>query len=313
MSHPLFQQRCSATLSTLRRELPGRTPALLVTLFGDVVAAHGGEIWLGSLIRMLAALGIGERLVRTSVYRLAKDGWLRGAFLGRRRYYQLGKEALSDTARFEQRIYHPPQRQWNGQWRLVFTGTQGIDAEQRTALRKRLGWIGFGSIAPNVFAHPDAPLEPLWELFEQTGVSDQVVVMRAENYDRMHGLDSLEMARQCFRLDRLEGDYQRFISRYAPLAETLVGGSAPVDADPEQCFALRTLLIHHYRLILLKDPDLPPTLLPEQWPGLRAQQLCGSIYRAIDSTAERHILALGENRKGPFEGTSKQYRRRFSR
>jgi hypothetical protein len=39
--------------------------SLLITLFCDAVTRHGGEIWLGSLIRSLAPLGISERLVRT--------------------------------------------------------------------------------------------------------------------------------------------------------------------------------------------------------------------------------------------------------
>jgi phenylacetic acid degradation operon negative regulatory protein len=53
--------------------MPSRPPparSLLVTVFGDSVAPHGGRAWLGSLIGLLAPFGISERLVRTSVYRL---------------------------------------------------------------------------------------------------------------------------------------------------------------------------------------------------------------------------------------------------
>ena len=38
--------------------------------------AHGGAIWLGDLIELLAPLGINERLLRTSVFRLVAQNWL---------------------------------------------------------------------------------------------------------------------------------------------------------------------------------------------------------------------------------------------
>ncbi len=55
---------------------PPRAKSLVMTLFGDVITPHGGEVWLGSLIELLAPFGISDRLVRTSVYRLAEEGWL---------------------------------------------------------------------------------------------------------------------------------------------------------------------------------------------------------------------------------------------
>ena len=53
---------------------PIRSTSLIVTLFGDVVSQHGGVIWLGSLVEALGLLGIDERLVRTSTFRLVQEG-----------------------------------------------------------------------------------------------------------------------------------------------------------------------------------------------------------------------------------------------
>ena len=298
-------------LAGVRRDAPDRTPSLLTTIFGDVVCAHGGEIWLGSLIKLLAPFGISERLVRTSVYRLAKDGWLQGIPLGRRSYYQLTAPARTATAQFEQRLYYPTQRPWDGSWLLVFTGTQGIAAEQRALLRKRLGWLGFGSISANVFAHPSAPLEPLWELFKAIGVERLVVVMRAASHDLALGLNSREMARQCFHLDQLQAKYQAFNERFTPLAAALADDNQSPDCDPEQGFVLRILLIHQYRRLLLKDPDLPSSMLPDRWAGQRAQQLSARIYRAIHGSSEQFILARAEDRSGRYGAILKFYRARF--
>lgn len=298
--------------SRFQREVPRRTPSLIATLFGDVVEAHGGEISLGSLIRLAAPLGPNERLVRTSVYRLAQDGWITGTRRGRRSFYRLTDSARERVSGFDRRIYYLRRRHWDGHWRLLFTGTQGIDAEQRAELRKRLTWLGFGIIAPNVYGHPTASLEPVWELFEELGVSDRTVAMRAASYDEIHGLGNREMVRQCFRTDELGQEYRQFIQRYRPLAAALEGKRGRIGRDPEACFILRIMLIHQYRHILLKDPDLPAPLLPDPWAGHQAQRLCAVIYRAVLPASEEYILGIGEDREGPFRDIGEKHRDRFA-
>lgn len=56
--------------------------SLIVSLFGDLVRPRGGRIWLGSLIRLLEPLALSERLVRSTVFRLARDQWLSTEVLG---------------------------------------------------------------------------------------------------------------------------------------------------------------------------------------------------------------------------------------
>ena len=63
----------------IRRTLaadPPRAKSLIVTVWGDALAPHGGGVWLAGLIRLMAAFDMNDRLVRTSVFRLAADGWL---------------------------------------------------------------------------------------------------------------------------------------------------------------------------------------------------------------------------------------------
>ena len=307
-----FRQRCRYITAGFRRAPPKKTPSLLSTLFGDLVEPHGGEIWLGSLIQLLAPLGVSERLVRTSVYRLAQDGWIEGIKEGRRSYYHLTTFASQQAALYERRIYHFSEQAWNGEWELIFTGTQGVDTEQRTELRKRLGWLGFGIIAPNVFGHPTAPMGPVWEIFSEMKITAKVVVMRATNYDEMRGLGTLEMVRQCFKLEALEKDYSAFIKRYRPLTQALESDNGGVDGTPEACCILRAMLIHHYRRILVRDPELPAPLLPDDWAGHHARQICARLYRAIEPTSEEHILAVCKNRSGAFEPTAPGFRNRFS-
>jgi phenylacetic acid degradation operon negative regulatory protein len=82
--------------------------------------------------------------------------------------------------------------------------------------------------------------------------------------------------------------YERFISSFGPLLKLLKKKSA---RDPEQAFAIRTLLIHAFRRVQLHDPQLPLELLPKKWPGTAAYELCHEIYQLTYKEAEQHILA----------------------
>ncbi|MDN5872183.1 MAG: phenylacetic acid degradation operon negative regulatory protein PaaX, partial [Nitrococcus sp.] len=50
---------------------PVRAGSLIITVYGDAIAPRGGTVWLGSLIALLTPLGLNQRLVRTSVFRLS--------------------------------------------------------------------------------------------------------------------------------------------------------------------------------------------------------------------------------------------------
>src|SRR5438552_9201353 len=63
-----------ALLRRWRAQHPLRSGSLLVTIFGDAIAPRGAAVTLGSLIRLAAPFGLTERLVRTSVARLARQG-----------------------------------------------------------------------------------------------------------------------------------------------------------------------------------------------------------------------------------------------
>ena len=152
----------------------------MVTVFGDSVTPHGGRVWLGSLIRLVAPLGLSERLVRTAVNRLAGDDWLARQTRGRKAFY-----ALSDSGRrrFEQatrRIYAGDESAWDGRWRIVAASAIRTDDPRRDELRRDLAWQGFGALAPGVFAHPSADTAEVRQILRDLQLDDRVVVFEAE-------------------------------------------------------------------------------------------------------------------------------------
>ena len=74
---------------------------------------------------------------------------------------------------------------------------------------------------------------------------------------------------------------------------------------------MRTLLIHAYRRVLLRDPQLPAALLPLDWPGAAAYALCRDFYRLTHRAAERHLVATLEGPRGALPRANAAFYRRF--
>ena len=96
--------------------------------------AHGGAIWLGDLIELLAPLGINERLLRTSVFRLVAQNWLQSERHGRRSLYLISELGQRHTAHASQRIYEGAPQDWNGEWTLVALPRIGNGLAERAEL-----------------------------------------------------------------------------------------------------------------------------------------------------------------------------------
>ena len=92
-------------------------------------------------------------------------------------------------------------------------------------------------------------------------------------------------------LASLARSYRQFLARFGRVIDRFRMRDIEV-SDPGQCFVVRTLLIHAYRRVLLRDPRLPPAVLPLDWPGAAAFALTRDFYRLTEARAEAHLAAL---------------------
>jgi len=275
---------------------PPRSKSLVMTIFGDAIAPHGGTVWLGSLIELLAPFGVNERLLRTSVFRLAQEGWLRASRERRRSAYAILPQALPRFERAYRRIYAPLEVHWDGNWTLLLATGQ-LEA----ALRKELLWEGYALVSAGVFGHPAADLEVLREILARLGAGGKLFAASATALPNVAGRPLPELVGEGWDLSGVIAGYQHFLDQFAPLL-ALNAGALP----PQQAFVIRTLLIHAYRRVQLHDPMLPVELLPDPWPGARAYELARALYRALHAAADEHVLAAlrREDEHTPLAETS---------
>lgn len=295
-------------LEAFRERKPLRSGSLIITLYGDAIAPHGGTVWLGSLINLLEHFGINQRLVRTSVFRLAQEGWLSAQQVGRRSYYSLTD---SGRRRFEnafRRIYAQPTQQWNGRWCLVFTALPDLDAASREQLQRELGWQGFGTLAPGVLAHPGLDAAEIQPTLEAQGAQHKVVVMNADGGSVLGEQPLRELVNLGWDMAHLAESWGQFLERFRAVWRALANAQS---LDPQECLLVRTLLIHEYRRLLLRDPQLPDELMPADWAGTAARLLCRNLYRLLQGPAERHLLATMETADGPLPEAAPYYFSRF--
>jgi phenylacetic acid degradation operon negative regulatory protein len=298
-----LQDRCRRIVAAFRRAPDASARSLLVTIFGDCVRPHGGEIWTGSLVRLVEPLGISERLVRTSLNRLAGEGLLTTSRAGRRSFYSVTPAADREFASVEDRIYHRTREAWDGRWTIV-AETGELSPRMRTELRQRLGWLGFAALSPGVQICPVDRTGAVGDLLKDLGAGDRVAFFRGQANGV--GLDDRALARRTSDLDVLIPAYDAFLHRFAPLTQGAAG-----EVDGETAFLARTLLLHGWRRIVLREPALPAELWPDAWVGDCAYDVAAAAYRRLSPGAEAHLGCACETPAGTLPALEGGLRDRF--
>lgn len=274
------------TLHHVLAAYPVSAGAFIVTLYGDVVAPRGGEIWMGNIITACAAVGLSESRVRTAVSRLVAAERIEGVKDGRKSYYRLTPAAEKEFQRAARLIYRRPRAEPLKGWHLV-TLPQGAGRE---ALVSRLTKLRFGMPEPYLAILPDRgdPLPPLGAPHFRATTED----------------DLTELARSAWPLESLAERMERFMDGFAPLDG--------ISCSPDEALGLRLLLVHVYRDIALADPALPLGLLPDDWKGPAVRALFARLYLHLTPSADAAVASDFVDREGPLVADPTRIARRIA-
>jgi phenylacetic acid degradation operon negative regulatory protein len=228
----------------------------LFDLYGDHLRRRGGAAPVAALVRLLAPLGIAAPAVRTAVSRMVRQGWLAPERLPTGPGYALTARATRRLDDAAVRIYRTGARPWDGRWHLLHTDRVRHRAT-RERLRDGLGFLGYAPLDETTWIAPRASTEALALL-----AAEEVAV---DAFRAAHDGDSAGLVARAWDLDALAAAYDGWLG----LATEVVAGAGR-DPGDETAFATRSVLVHEWRKFLFRDPDLPPSLLPPDWPGRRA-------------------------------------------
>ncbi|MEQ8654391.1 MAG: PaaX family transcriptional regulator C-terminal domain-containing protein [Kiloniellales bacterium] len=287
MTASTVEQQARSLLAAFAARRPLGAGSFIVTLYGDAIVPRGGRVWLGNVIAVCAEVGISETLVRTAVSRLVSAGHLEGVRDGRRSFYSLTDSSLRAFDAAADVIYGGPRSPDGDCWSLLVLPGSGMEE----AARRRLAKDSYGFLGPGLAlrAGPAGAEETL---------------PGALQFDaRLHGEISrkalADLAAEAWSLAGLADRYQAFCERFAPLEHALSHAGGDAQRTP-LALALRLLLVHDYRHLVLDDPALPADLLPADWQGPQAQGLFASLYKRLDAQADRAIDTAFVDASGPL-------------
>ncbi|MCC6775387.1 MAG: phenylacetic acid degradation operon negative regulatory protein PaaX [Hyphomicrobiales bacterium] len=295
-------------VARLLEQLKPKAKSLIITVYGDAVMHHGGVAWLGSIIKLVEPLGLNERVVRTSVFRLASEGWLTAEQVGRRSYYRLTEIGRHRVDAALGRIYFHTAPPWDHRWTIVITDPGEMSAEHREGLREDLRWQGFGQLTGDIMLHPGPDEAALRQALLDASVSEHTLVMRATAESWVAPGALREVINRSWSMERLATDYTAFLDAFRPVWQIL---RAVDELQPQTCFVVRMLLMHAYRRVLLRDPKLPDELLETDWPGTSARLLCRNLYRLVQASAEQYLMTKLETVDGGAPEAHPSYYARF--
>ena len=286
MPHPLAR-----IIEQLKRE-PSRTGSIVITLFGDAIVPRGGSVWLETLLEFFKTIDIDSGVVRTAMSRLANDGWLERNKVGRNSFYRLADKGRLTFDAAVKHVYNPQSPDWTGRFELLLIANSG----DREASREALQEAGFGSPLPGVWIAP-------------SGVPVPQVAARAIRLEVSAEDDNgRRLLSESWPLHRTADAYLKFMKTFEPLRGWIGRRERLSDAD---AITARILMIHYYRRVVLHDPLLPAALLPADWPGSAARQLCREIYRGLLSASEQWLDRHGSSENGHLPAAGAELGQRF--
>jgi len=235
-----------------------RVWSLVMTIMGDVVAPRGGVISMADLLAITEMLGIENGAVRTAMSRLSKEGWVKGQRQGRVSFYELGPKGLADYAPATQRIYalEPPYA--DSSWIIAILPTACDVAGPRPLLRRSTMAVWLAENAPT----------------EQALADTDAMVFRA-------GLKTLpDWVLSEAGVGTFIDELNNITNKYTRLEH--------VSLSPEEALLTRILLIHDWRRLALRHPNLPVDFEPYFVAAGAARAKIGSIYGSLIKPSEAY-------------------------
>jgi phenylacetic acid degradation operon negative regulatory protein len=250
--------------------LGGETPrvwSLLVTMFGDLALAPGARLSGASVNALTATIGLKPEATRVALHRLRKEGWIESHRTGRQTRYELTKEGRRETQAAWPRVYGPDP---------VDRAVQLVleDPSERTRHDTARGCPDTVQLGAKS-----------WITTRPVGTSGQWSIPLSATEAPPHWVSERICAPEVQAASQELAEHFRQVAEKLTLAEmTLL-----------QSVALRVVIVHEWRRLVLRVPHFPERLFPDGWHGAACravfQDLLGRLTAPDLTDLETHVEA----------------------
>jgi phenylacetic acid degradation operon negative regulatory protein len=273
-------------------EIPTR-----VLVFG--MARPDGTIAAGELYDVAAACGQSDEQVRSCLRRLVAEGLLARDGAGRAAVYRTTPtgDALRVGSLERHELAYRQDRTgqgWDGLWHLAAFAIPEHRRAARDRLRDRLIDAGGAAVNNGLYVSPHRWEAEVAEVAAGLDIAEHLTT--ASTADLVVGgvRAPRELARRLWPVDELAGSYQRFVAEHSHVVPILERLRDRHDRISDRDFLPGALaMVIAFQQVFLRDPLLPPELLPRPWPGRAARDLLVTSRRlALRLRAEHERPAL---------------------
>ena len=237
-----------------------RVWSLIVSLFGDLAQSSGDQISSAALGRVMQVIGIKPEAMRVALHRLRRDGWIESIRSGRNTWHQLTPFGREQSARVSPAIYRSGNPKIH-QWHILVAHVTEASRNELGVLTRDTSHVLVGG----------------------------VVAIGAGPAPKVDDVFSLEGGKAAFP-DWLKEKLcpPELLDRYLRFEQVLeqVAGFTPQGLTAPQRAALRALIVHNWRRLVLRHPDLPAVCFPKDWRG----PTCREKVHSLLSVCERPRL-----------------------
>lgn len=244
----------------------GSATSLLRTIVGAYLRELGGWVSVAELIRLMDALGVNAAHTRTAVARVKLKGLLLAEPRSGVSGYRLSPQAIPMLESGDRRIFNFRQQRDGGAWCLISYSVPGSDRAVRHQLRRRLGWIGCGTVATGLWICPAFLADEVEQILAGLDLRQAATVFITDTPQTSCTLR--EAVSQWWDLERIAALHHGFIA----------AASDTVMVDTSQlAFRGYMMTLDKWRPIPYLDPGLQPRALPSDWPGFESVALFDRI------------------------------------
>ncbi|MGE0728749.1 MAG: PaaX family transcriptional regulator C-terminal domain-containing protein [Acidimicrobiia bacterium] len=256
----------------------------ILSLLGSQLDELGGELWLATLLALLAPLGLSESAARAQLQRMAAAGWFEVDRIGRHSRYRLTGRARDELRSGDRRVLEtsePTEPGWDGTWTVV---CYEIDEGRRTSrdrLRAELQWLGFGALQAGVWISPGRLGPAAHALRTRLGLRNRVQVAEGATFPAD---EHAALVRRCW-------DLEAITHRWEAVDRLLDAADGPPAGD-EAAYVADQALLAGLLDALRADPNLPEALLPPSWSGTAVRRRVEARRAALRPAVRRHVQAV---------------------
>jgi phenylacetic acid degradation operon negative regulatory protein len=258
---------------------PGSATSLLRTIIGCYLRRLGGWIAASSLLELMTTVEVNQTRTRTAILRVRGKGILAPEVRQGCAGYALQPAALPALARGDRRIYSPRQMSTSDRWCLISYSIPESQRQLRHQLRRRLSWIGCGTVSAALWICPEHLTPEVEEILTDLGVRASASIFLADETRVDGGLD--RAVGRWWDLPAIAARHQAFLSAY--------GSVAGEELTPRQAFATWIGCVDAWRVIPYVDPGLPASWLPADWPGNLSIPLFADLREQLEDLSGRYV------------------------